>query len=815
MEASAPAQTQLPTPGPPPFYEVAELATLLHAELINPPPASCPIHHVVYDSRRIAYPAVSLFVALSGPIRDGHTFLPHAASQGIAAALVRFVPSGWPAYLPALVVPDPLSALQHWAELHRARFAGPVVGITGSNGKTVVKEWLYALLGGTNEVYRSPGSFNSQLGVALAILGLRAHHQIAIIEAGISQPGEMARLQAMIKPTHGIFTHFGASHQAHFTSRAEKRTEKLRLFSDTPVVLSAQALNADELPVAAKKWVAPRAADLLPAGTRLPYTLPEDLQNLGLAVAMATELGLSPELLAERLTGLYPVRMRSELITDNPEVRILNDAYNADEDSVLFAFKQLRERDNTGNPHIILTDLEDIGADEAEVHQRLLQQALATVPPGHLWLIGKAIHEAAEAVVPDASIACYPDTLTFLQQFQYGPFRNSTVLLKGARRFELERIIPYLSLQASPTVLRVSLNAYRDNLRTLRQVLPPACSPLVMLKASAYGGGDWQLGQVLDQEMVPFVGVAHTVEGIRLRENGLKARILVLYPDPDTLYFLPQYRLEPAVGDVQQLNRLLAMAPTVALHLEVDTGMARLGFAPEDMAAAVATCQRSGAVVASVFSHLAAADNPAQDAFTEEQLRRFAVAAGLVKAAYPNALRHVLNSAGVQRFSEQAFEMVRLGIGLFGDELPTSGQKLALQEVIQLETRVASVRTLQPGENVGYGGRARVARTTRLATLPVGYADGIPRALGNGVGQVLLHGLRCPIIGQVCMDLLMVDVTDLPQNPPVSPGTEAVLLGYQAEAHISLKAFAEACGTIPYEVLTRFSQRIRRVYAYA
>ncbi|MDX2063692.1 MAG: alanine racemase [Bacteroidia bacterium] len=821
-------------------YSLAGLQAQFGGHLSGHPPAfDGPIEHWLYDSRHQVPGPGAVFLALPGPHRDGHGFIGQAYQKGVRLFWVA-QPIATDAYPDAAFwqVPDVLAALQRLAAHHRAQFQGTVVGITGSNGKTTVKEWLTTLLEGQFDVYKSPRSYNSQLGVALALLGLRPHHQVALIECGISQVGEMARLAAMVQPSFGVLTHLGDAHANGFADGAEKVAEKLALFPpDCPVVsfrhgatytpLVERHLAQRTAPVVAPSvgtlqltsalyqsttgsWEVTLEVGGTPIAATAPIAGEAGCENLVLALASAHLLGLRPEQVSQRSGLLRPLELRTQLLTDNPEVVVLADAYNADIDSIRNAVALLLTQRQLPTRRLILSDIEHLGRDSAELHAKLVRELSQALGAEHLELIGPQF-TAAAAALGATEVQVYPSVAAYLARFEYHRYRGAVVLVKGARRFELEQILPRLARHSGPTVLQINLNAAIENLRTLQAPLPPGTGTVVMLKAGAYGTGAWQLAQALVPAGVAYLGVAQPYEGIELRERGITAPILVLYPDP-TLQQCASYDLEPVISGWAQVEALVALDPATyplaGVHLEFDTGMARLGFSPAEAAAVTARLAQQPVPVATCFTHLAASEDPAQDAFTRSQLSAFAAAAAQVRLRYPGCKRHALNTGGALRFPEAAYELVRLGIGLYGID-PRGPATSQLREIGSLRTVVAQLHTYPAGTSVGYGRAEVLQAEARIATLPLGYADGLPRSVGERRFSVLIRGQRAPIVGRVCMDVCMAEVTHI---AGVAEGDEAVVFGAQGTEVQSIEALAQASGTIAYEVLARIPARVRRVY---
>jgi len=815
-----------------------------------------PVTAAAYDTRLLLPPADGvLFLALSSPRRSGEQFVGQAYKAGVRLFCTTLQPAAdaFPDAL-FLVVPDVLTALGHMARWHREQFRLPVVGITGSNGKTVVKEWLSTLCEPHFQLVKSPRSFNSQLGVPLSVLQLSAQDTLALFEAGISQAGEMARLADVIRPTVGIFTHFGDAHAEGFTSDAHKLAEKCQLFTPGSTVLTpaaqpqvARALRhwgVNVLTVGADPtahyrlvdvqdtptgWtfgmVPPGASPHQAIGFNLHQSGQAALENAALCLAAAHHLGVPAESLQALCPKLLAVSMRTEIVDDNPEITVISDAYNADRASCLNAFSVLQAQRNHARRLVILSDLDHQGGRAQAIQAELLTQAVRGFGADAITAIGPLSMELAPQF---PGLTAYPDTEAFLQDFHYKRFRDAAVLVKGARRFAFERILPYLNRAATATYLKINLNALIDNLHTLRALAPPTAQVIAMVKAAAYGSGAWQVAQELVRNGVDVIAVAYTHEGIELRNKGLQVPILVLNPDETTLEQLFLFRLEPCVGSPRLLSKLLhtaaewsASKPEHALHvlpihIEADTGMHRLGFSPEEWPDVLERLTASPLLwPETMFTHLTSADDPAAHAHTAAQLALFDQLYTQAQAVFPFIKRHAQNTAGVLGQQQARYDYVRFGIGLYGIN-PLKNSPTKLHEVGSLHTVVARVRHYPAGEAVGYNQSQTLTRPTTLATLSVGYADGVSRRLGNGAGRFLVNGHPCPTVGRICMDMCMVDATDVPTG--VREGDEAVLFGYSASPHDetaafqSVEAVAQAQGTIAYEVLSGIGARVRRLY---
>jgi Alr-MurF fusion protein len=790
-----------------------------------------------FDTRRLSDGGQALFVALRGTQRDGHAFISDAYEKGVRNFLVVDA-AAVPAPANVVQAADPLAALQAIAAWYRSQLPYPLIAITGSNGKTIVKEWLASVLEPAFRLGKSPSSYNSQLGVPLALLELPAQADYGVIEAGISLPGEMQRLHAMVRPEIGIMTHFGDAHAEGFASDAERLLEKLRLFQgcrhlllsadDTRVLTAARQLDLPLRTVGRSPESDLRLLWIAPAAEGLDLTLQEvghnavhlhlsttgdaALENSLLVVLAARHLGLDWAQIQRELDLLLPVSMRTEWITDNPDLSIINDTYTADRASVRNAFSLLAGARGHEGRALVLTDMEHLGPNQASVQRDVLRDAEGRFGRAHIQLIGPVFQRIA-AEFP--GIAAYADTQAFLSDFQYERYKGKTVLLKGARKFALERVVPHLSRRAVATWFKINMNHLSHNLRRFRAWLPPEVKLMAMVKAFSYGSGTWEIAQALEQEGVDALAVAYTSEGIALRTHGIRVPILIMNADTDSMEQLFRFRLEPEVHGLDFLRTYTRLGRnldqgSLRVHIKVDTGMHRLGFPWDDPAPLREfLAQHPEVELASVMSHLAAADEPGLDAYTLEQVQRFeSFYAGLGFSSQDGPPRHILNTAGILRFPQYAWEMVRLGIGLYGVS-PLDGHDSELLEIGSLHTVITQIHHHPPGTPIGYACSETTQAEARIATIPVGYADGIRRSLSNGVGSFLVRGQRAPVVGRVCMDMLMLDVTHIPE---AQAGDEVVLIGRQGKDQVTVAELARLCQTIPYEILTGISQRVRRVY---
>jgi len=793
-------------------YTLSDIAHICNGTLHG---INHPVHAVVVDSRKYIGQRNACFFALHGPHRSGDAFIKDVNDAGVLA----FVSSALPQNLDLLVagvvlVSDPLVALQKLAAHHRAQFTGTVVAVTGSYGKTIVKEWLYHMLSAKHRVFRSPKSWNSQLGVPLSLLLLNQDYDVAIIEAGISKPGEMGKLEPIIRPEIGIFTNCGQAHAENFSSLLQKASEKALLFANASMVVADQG-EADVIDALAqlpctKVALGERISE--PDGCRLqllasgaahqffiPFNDSASVQNAMLVAATALHMGLDEQTLAQRMVGLPVVALRQELIPGRFGSLLINDAWHADPSGLGIVLQMAKQVAANMPVALILSDIHAEGIGRERLY-RQMQDVIALHGVSRLYLIGHEIQQHFDA---NTVRGCFTDTDAAIAGLAAEWLAGHCVIIRGARKFQLERLVAVLAERSHKTRLEINMSSIQRNLSAQRNVVGPNVKIMAMLKAFAYGVGADELARVLSQNIVDYVGVAFAHEGIQLRKAGLQLPVMVM--DTNALVFdeVIRYQLEPVIFGHRMLNEFLHYLirqgiQGYPIHIELNTGMNRLGFDVDELQQLCDTLIAQPEVrVVSVFSHLAAADNPQHDAFTHQQIEVFAQAAEIIanRLDYP-FMRHILNTHGIARFAQASFDMVRTGIGLYTGE----------QSTVKLITTVTQLRHIKSGESVGYN-RAWVAqRDTTVATLPIGYADGFKRLLSNGVGTVSIRGERFYVIGNICMDLTMIDVT----GSNVKEGDEVEIFGDT----ISLAEFADKCNTIQYEVMTSVSGRVSRIYLW-
>jgi alanine racemase len=804
--------------GMPPAYPVSEIAEILGAARLG----TCPdggVDHLLFDSRRLVNAPRTLFFSLTGPRNDGHRYLGELYAQGVRNFVVSRT-EGLGEFPDAcfLLVNDVLAALQQLAKVHRGRFGLPVIGITGSNGKTVVKEWLWQLLSVDRSVVRSPKSYNSQIGVPVSVWQIGPGHELGIFEAGISRPGEMARLADIIACDIGLFTNIGDAHNEGFPDRETKVREKSLLFAsarrlvycrDHALVAKVLSERYPDREHHAWSFEDPDARFFLQG---LPFSDRASCENALHCAFLMRLLGYGDETIAERLAQLRPLELRLEAKVGINSCVLINDAYSADVLSLGIALDFLVQQSPSRRRTVVLSDLLETGR-SPQLLYREVAELLVQKKVDRLVAIGPEI-AGITAHLPRALRAqteCYPDTAAFLRLFEPERFREETILVKGARSFAFERVVRLLERKAHRTVLEIHLDALGHNLNIYRGLVGPSVKVMCMVKAAGYGSGSHEVARYLQYLGADYLAVAYADEGVELRQAGVETPILVLNPEENGFEAMVRYRLEPEMYSLPLLKNWTFFfekhfsGKKIPVHLKLDTGMHRLGFEENDLPELLEWLGAHPALdIKSLFSHLVASDAPQHDGFTEAQARRFEQMSGQIAGVLGKMpLRHLLNSGGIARHPAYRYDMVRLGIGLYGIDGSALIQD-RLMPVSTLKATISQVKNVPKGDTVGYDRKGQVHRDSRIATISIGYADGFDRRLGNGVGKVLLRGQRVPVIGNVCMDMAMVDITDVPH---AGEGDEVVVFG----PGLSVREMAEWLGTIPYEVLTNVSERVTRV----
>ncbi len=877
-------------------YTVKQIAEIVGGKVFPGGHADAEVRDILIDSRRLIRPEGTMFVAIVTARNDGHLFVDEMYEKGVRLFLVSRetdAGSGIQDILhPAscILVSDTLEALQKLAAFHRSQFGIPVIGITGSNGKTIVKEWLYQLLAPDYNIIRSPKSYNSQIGVPLSVWKMEPENQLAIFEAGISMPGEMDKLEEIIHPDYGIITNIGHAHDEHFASEIQKTEEKLKLFkhskvvvfcSDYEVIDDCIKRSESERTFVPFSWSRKKDADLVVKSVErdayhvsrvtcsvlrgkfagqefsfaIPFTDEASIENAIHCFAMvlvleeeccegATQFAQAAlgdakrtpdavqdcvRMLLRYFATLSPIAMRLELKDAINHCSLINDSYNSDINSLSIALDFLIRQDQHKKKTVILSDILQSGRDKADLYSEIAN-LLESKGIGKLIGIGRDMSSFADSFTMPKCFFLTTDD--FLLHYPLSSFQDESILLKGARIFEFERISNALQQKAHETVLEINLDAMVHNLNYYRSMLKPGVKMMAMVKAFSYGSGSFEIANLLQYHRVDYLAVAYADEGVELRKAGIHLPVMVMSPEENSLDTLLKYNLEPEIYNLRILEQLeeavkrnqTSGQEAVRVHIKLDTGMHRLGFQEDEIDELISHLitdgryrmsdigyqisdignQSSAITVVSIFSHLAASEDPAEDEFTKMQIRRFDEMSSRITGAlgYP-VLRHILNSAGISRFHEAQFDMVRLGIGLYGVGTNEEEQQ-RMRNVSTLRTIIVQVKKIQEGETIGYGRRGKAGQDCSIAVIPIGYADGLDRRLGNGVGKVYIGGKAAPVMGNVCMDLCAVDVTGM----SVKEGDEVVIFN---DEH-PVTELAKEIGKITYEVMTGISGRVKRVH---
>ncbi|VBB48321.1 Alanine racemase [uncultured Paludibacter sp.] len=815
--------------------KLSKIAEILSINTKNIPDVD--IHWLLTDSRSLSFPSGTLFFALKTSRNDGHKYIAELYRQNLRYFVVSEMLDDFKNMPDAvfLNVENTLEALQKLAAFHRSQFQIPVIGITGSNGKTMVKEWLYQLLNKNFRIVRSPRSYNSQIGVPLSVWSLGETTRLGIFEAGISTVNEMEKLQPIVKPTIGIFTNLGDAHQEGFHSLKQKCEEKLKLFSGSEVLIYCSdnklvdiAVQQANLKAKLFSWGKKSNAVLqvlevekkeLQTNVTLkysnkdfdltiPFTDDASIENALQCVSAMLYLNIDVETIAKRLEKLEPVAMRLEVKEGIRNCLIINDTYNSDLNSLSIALNFLNQQSTSKNLSrtLILSDILQSGYSSDELYT-MVAELIATKNIQRFIGIGTEISKNADKFHTEEKYF-FTQTDELLKSPLMYEFQNEVVLLKAARSFHFEDILAKLELIVHETTLDVDLNALVNNLNYFRSKLRPETKVMCMVKAFAYGSGAVEVARTLQHHRVDYLAVAVADEGAELRREGIRLPIVVMNPEKGAFGTIFDYKLEPEIYSFRLLDLFMGAAEKQGLtdfpiHIKIDSGMHRLGFEEKDIPVLIEKLQNQNQVkVRSVFSHLAGADTEKFDEFTKQQIETFTRCADMISTPFSHRiLRHILNSAGIERFSTYQLDMVRLGIGHYGiSALPD----VKLDTVCTLKTVILQIKEIKAGETVGYNRNGKITKDSRIGIIPVGYADGFDRHLGNGKGEVFINGYRAKTIGNVSMDLIIVDLTDV----PASEGDSVEIFG----DNITIQEVSEKLNTIPYEILTSVSRRVKRVY---
>lgn len=811
------------------IYTVKELAEITGSKLHGDGEIS--IKKIAFDSRIIYSATDTAFLAINTPKNSGEKYIESAREKGIKVIIAEKIVSDF-SDLTWILCDNTTHFLQKLAKYHREKHPHlQRIGITGSNGKTVVKEWLYQSLWDYKKTVKSPKSYNSQIGLPLSLLEIESRDEIGLFEVGISKPGEMQVLEEILHPEIGIFTHMGSAHLSNFKGEKELIEEKLKLFKQANVVI----YNADHPLVREKMESLNLEKTLISFGfsEQNDFRIVGDWRNLKEPIALSYQgktahfpaqqrdnatlsnvlclfatlncLGFSEEQIIEKINALRSVEMRLESVNGQRDNLIINDSFNLDLDSLITAYQFINEYKKPARS-LVLTDF--VEGNNLESLYPLVARLTNEQNFRSVFLVGKEISGFSHLFKGD--VFTFRSTDELIESPLLLKVENELILLKGARKFEIERIKNLLELQKHDTTLEVNLNAILHNINVHKSLLKPETKMMAMVKAYAYGLGGYEIAEFLQHHHIDYLGVAYADEGMDLRKKGITTPIMVMNPEQHSYATLIEYNLEPEIYSLRVLElfvkelELSGRHPEYPIHIKLETGMHRLGFKSTEIPELIEALRSLPVKVQSVFSHLSTSDVPEEKAYVHSQAEAFNEMSEQLQVGlgYP-FLRHLLNSSGITSFPEYQYDMTRIGIGMVGI---SSDEKVkeSLQSAVRFITVISQISEIDKGDSVGYGRNFKADQPTRIATLPVGYADGIPRLIGRGVGHVSIRGHKVPIVGNVCMDMLMVDIGDL----ECKEGDPVILFNSSP----SLEEFASYCQTIPYEVLTSISRRVKRIY---
>jgi len=824
-------------------YNAASINKVLKGELLQETGFS-EIDHILLDSRKLIFPETSIFIPLVSARRNAHQYIDELYRKGVSNFIIsENVPLEKYPKANFILVKDTLHALHMLVAWHRHQFNIPVIGITGSNGKTIVKEWLFQLLEKDYNIVRSPKSYNSQIGVPLSVWQIQPENQLAIFEAGISQPGEMVNLEKIIRPTIGIFTNIGEAHSEGFLNIRQKINEKLILFMKSDILIYCKdylVLNECVLSFHNQmqegpelfSWSRKTDADLRIINTekqdhhtnieatykgetlhiRIPFTDEGSVENAIHCWALMIYLGKEQEVIQQRMDLLSNIAMRLELKQGINNCSVINDSYNLDLGSLTIALDFLQQQQQHQVRTVILSDILQSGKSDATLYEEVAD-LLRQNGINKLIAIGKNISREKKSFqqIEGLKSHFFNTTDEYIQQFNGDDFQFETILVKGSRVFQFERIGKLLEQKAHQTILEINLTAISQNVKYYQSLLKPHTKLMAMVKAFSYGSGSFEIANLLQFHGVDYLAVAYADEGVELRRSGITMPIMVMNPEPASFDAILHWNLEPEIYSMGILMQFmeevnLAGKSNFPVHIKLDTGMHRLGFVKKDIPELIKVLTSGSLLkVQSVFSHLAASEDPAEDEFTQQQGRLFyEMSHELQKSLGYTVIRHLSNSAAITRHPDLQFDMVRLGIGMYGIDSAKDIQA-QLRNVSTLKTTISQLKELEDGETVGYGRRWEAKSPSVTATVRIGYADGYVRRFGHSKGKMLIRGKLAPVIGVVAMDMCMLDVTHIPE---AAEGDEVIVFGQD----LPVQQLAEWADTIPYEILTGISQRVKRVY---
>lgn len=818
------------------MYNSYLISEIVNAKMVGVPNHS--VQHLLIDSRQLTDPAHSVFIAITTQRNDAHQYIFELCQKGVKTFIVNHIPEnciGLEDDVCFLIVENTLKALQKLATHHRNHFKIPIIGVTGSNGKTIVKEWLYQLLKPNYTISRSPKSYNSQVGVPLSVWQLNNQHTLGIFEAGISEVGEMDILRNIIQPTIGVFTSLGSAHAAGFKTLSHKLKEKLQLFSNCEkVIVNALSINLQHFDLIDERFfliskntdanlqileienvfthtiiVAKYKSEVI--SIKIPFTDSASVENAITCWAALLHLSIKQHEIEKRMPLLQAVAMRLELKLGNNNCVLINDFYNSDINALEIALHHQRQQHRGGKKVVILSDIEQSGKLSWELYAdvvKLMNQFQVDIIIG----IGKEISSQKKLFKIGSHF--FNDTQSFIDESKINPelqFHNAIILLKGARSFGFENISKSLQQKSHDTVLEINLNRLIHNLNFYRSQIGKTTKIMCMVKATGYGSGSTEIAFTLQHHQVDYLAVAYTDEGVELRKAGIHLPIMVMSPEESSYEDMIDYRLEPEIYSFKIAQEFLQILQTRAItdpypvHIKLDTGMKRLGFEANQLNELCFLLKNEPLLkVKSIFSHLVASDDKAFDEFTNNQISVFEKCALQIEQAvgYP-VIKHICNSGAIPRLNHAHYNMVRLGIGMYGVGF-NDIEKQNLENISSLKTRISQIKELEPGETVGYNRKGIANKKNKIATIPIGYADGFSRKLGNGNFHVSINKQACKTIGNICMDMCMVDVTDV----MCDEGDEVIVF----DSYEQLMELSKSMETIPYEVLTSISTRVKRIY---
>jgi alanine racemase len=822
-------------------YSISEIAEIIGGELHSSTNENAPIKELLIDSRKLINTDQCVFFALNSKRNDGHNYIKALYKRGLRNFVVHQLPKQEEYLQKAnyIIVKDTLNALQKLGAHHRSTMDYPVIGITGSNGKTVVKEWVFQALQSDKNIIRSPKSFNSQIGVPLSVWQMKAKHDLAIIEAGISEPEEMERLQKIIQPDIGIFTNIGEAHGENFINKTHKAGEKLKLFTKVKILIySPDQRNIQEVLIRSElletvksfTWSYEQIADVRvqnivkephqstiyatykneEINITIPFIDDASIENIMHTWCLMLYLGYDQKSIQKRLLRLTPVAMRLELKDGINNCSIINDSYNSDLNSLKIALDFLSQQNQHSQKTLILSDILQSSMNEMDLYEEI-GQLIHEKNISKFIGIGSSLKKQADKFNLEKYF--FNNTKDFLEHFSFSSFKNESILLKGARCFEFEQISKALQQQSHQTVLEINLDHMLSNLNHFKSKLKKDTKLMLMVKAFSYGSGSFEIANIMQYHRADYLAVAYADEGVELRKAGISLPIMVMSPDEESMDSILKHDLEPEIYSFRILSALEKAIrknihpknKPVRIHIKLDTGMHRLGFEEKDIEGLIKMVQKNELLhIQSVFSHLAASDETSQNDFTQQQFARFTKMSDKIQEASKHpVIKHILNSAGISRFPEYQMDMVRLGMGLYGFS-PLESEQNKLLNINKLKTIITQIKHIKKGDSVGYSRSFIADKDIIIATIPIGYADGIHRFLGNGKYNMNIQGKAAPTIGNICMDMCMLNITGI----DCKEGDEVVVFENQKQ----INSITKIGQTIPYEILTGISQRVKRIY---